>query len=104
MELVLLHKKDIIMNKDKLKKILDNKKINYMMLFEKIKREYGIDIEYKGFMNLIDNRSSWKFLYAYALLDVLNIEVDDVFEVIDIDIDKKLKEKKEWREKYQKKQ
>lgn len=100
MDLVLLHKKDIILNKSKLKSILDRKDMRYIDLFNNIKNKYGIDIEYKGFMNLLDNRSSWKFLYAYAMLDILNIETEEIFELVDVNIEKKIKEKKVWMKKY----
>lgn len=106
MRLVLLHEKDIILNKDKLKDILSQRGLTFISVFEKMKEKYGIDIEYKGFMNLIDNRSSWKLLYAYALIDVLSLDssdkmsIDDLFTVIDVDIDKKIQQKKDWNKKY----
>lgn len=101
MENVLLHKKDIILNRDKLKSILDSKDMSYILFYEDLVARYGIDLSYKGFMSLLSNRSSWKLLYAYAMVKSLGIDFDDIFELIDIDIDKKIQEKKEWREKYQ---
>lgn len=99
---VSLHEKDIILNKNKLKNILDKKGLSYIDFYAKVIDIYGLDLSYKGFMSLLTNRSSWKLLYAYAMTDVLNIEIKDVFDVIDVDIDKKAKEKEEWKRKYQK--
>lgn len=100
MRLVLLHEKDIVLNKDRLKKILDTKGIGYSDLFDMVVKKYGIDITYKGFMNLLDNRSSWKLLYAYAILDVLSIDIYKIFDIIDVDVEQKIKDKKEWNQKY----
>lgn len=102
MRITLLHKKDIVLNKDNLKKELNKFGMNFSMLFDKVKKEYGLDIEYKSFMSLIDNRSSWKLLYAYAIIDVINADIDDIFDIVDVDIDKKIEEKKRWNKKYNK--
>lgn len=102
MNRVILHGKDIILNKKKLKNILDGRGMSYIDFHEKVVNAYKLDLTYKGFMSLMDNRSSWKLLYAHAMTDVLNIKISDIFDVIEIDIDKKIEEKKVWREKYQK--
>lgn len=99
---VSLHEKDIILNKNKLKNILDKKGLSYIDFYTKVVDVYGLDLSYKGFMSLLTNRSSWKLLYAYAMTDILNIEIKDIFDVIDVDINKKAKEKEEWKRKYQK--
>lgn len=103
MDNIILHKKDILLNKNKLKEILDKNNMGFVNLYENVVSKFGLDLSYKGFMNLLDNRSSWKFLYAYAIMDELNLETDDIFEIVDIDIDEKIKEKREWKSKYQKK-
>lgn len=102
MRVTLLHKKDIILNKDNLKQELNKFGMNFSMLFDKVKKEYGLDIEYKSFMSLIDNRSSWKLLYAYAIIDVINADIDDIFDIVDVDINKKIEDKKRWNKKYNK--
>lgn len=100
---VLLHKKDIILNRDNLQDILDKKDMTYVAFYEKLVDKYGLDITYKGFMSLMSNRSSWKLLYAFAMIDTLDINIDDIFNVIDVDIDKKARKKEEWRDKYERK-
>lgn len=98
---VMLHQKDIIINREKIKKTLKSKAMGYIDLYSKVVSQYGLDISYKGFMSLLSNRSSWKLLYAYAIADALNVKIEDIFEVINVDIEKKKKEKEEWKRKYQ---
>jgi len=102
MRTVSLHKKDIILNKRKLKELIDSKGMGYIELHEKVVDVYGLDLTYKGFMSLLSNRSTWKLLYAHAITDVLNIHIGDIFDVVDVDIEKKAKDKEKWKEKYQK--
>jgi hypothetical protein len=97
-----IHGKEAVINKDNLKNILDHKGMEFIDLHYKIKEAYNLDLEYKGFMSLIQNRSSWKLLYAWAIADILNIDIKDIFEIVDIDVNKKKKEKEKWKEKYQK--
>jgi len=104
-----VHGKNIILNRNKLKSILDSKKVDdkgmdFSELHRRIVSQYGLDLSYKGFMSLTENRSTWKLLYAYAIADVLDIGIDDIFEVVEVDIDRAIKEKEDWQEKYQKKQ
>lgn len=103
-----IHRKDILINRSKLRNLLDNNKIDnkgmdYLELHRRISEKYGLDLSYKGFMSLLQNRSTWKLIYAYAIADVLNVEIDEIFEVVDVDVDKVVKEKEEWIKKYQKK-
>ena len=98
-----IHEKEILLNKDNLKKILDSKDLEYIELHKRIVDKYGLDLTYKGFMSLLSNRSTWKLLYAWAIIDVLIINMTDIFDIVDIDVAKKTKEKKLWKEKYQNK-
>jgi hypothetical protein len=96
-----IHGKEAILNKDKLKNILDRRGLEFADLHYDISEAYGLDLSYKGFMSLVQNRSAWKLLYAWAIADYLDIEIKDIFEIVDIDVKKKKKEKEEWKEKYQ---
>lgn len=100
---VSLHKKDIVLNRENLNKILEKRGMTFVSFYEKVSDRYGLDLTYKGFMSLMSNRSSWKLLYAFAMTDVLNISVNDIFDVVDVDIEKKIKEKEEWKDKYERK-
>ncbi|UUV46833.1 transcriptional regulator [Bacillus phage vB_BanS-Thrax4] len=83
----LIHDKDIKLNKSKLDAILDSQKMDYTELHDKICKQFGLKISYKGFMNILSNRNSWKFLYAYALCELLKVTSNDIFELVDVDVD-----------------
>ncbi|AGI11874.1 hypothetical protein X915_gp095 [Bacillus phage vB_BanS-Tsamsa] len=83
----LIHDKDIKLNKSKLDAILDSQKMDYTELHDKICKQFGLKISYKGFMNILSNRNSWKFLYAYALCELLKVNSNDIFELVDVDVD-----------------
>ena len=98
-----IHKTDIKFNKDSVDEILKEIGMNYADLYKKMKDSYGLDMEYKSFMNLISNRVTWKLLYAWALVDVLEIDLRKAFKVIEVDVDKVKEQKDKWDEKYGKK-
>lgn len=95
-----IHKKELLLNKDRVKSILDEKGMEYMEFYTKAKEKYGLDITYKAFMNLLSNRSTWKLIYAWAVADVLNANIPEIFDMVDIDIEKAKKEKKDWETRY----
>lgn len=101
-KLYTIHKTDVVLDGEKLKDIIDKKGMDYTELYETTKEQYGLDLTYKGFMSLLKNRSNWKLIYAWAIADVLKTNIADLFCMIDIDVDKAIKDKEKWKEKYQK--
>lgn len=97
-----IHKKEVRLNKKKLDEILTMRNLDYTELFNRVEQKFGLNLKYKGFMTAISNRSTWKLLYAWAIADVLDIDIRDIFEVFDVDIEEKIKEKEKWKEKYEK--
>jgi hypothetical protein len=97
-----IHSREMKLNEGKLKDILDRRGMEYIELHDKVKKKYGLDLTYKGFMSLLKNRSTWKLLYAHAIADILLINYMDIFEIVPVDIEKAKKAKEEWKEKYQK--
>lgn len=97
-----IHGKEIIIDKDKLKNILDERGLEYIEFHKKLEDEFQLDLSYKGFMSLLSNRSTWKLLYAHAIATVLNIDYKEIFVVVDVDVDKAKTAKEKWKEKYQK--
>ena len=97
-----VHEKEIIINKGKLKDILDGRGMEYKELHSKIEKAFGLDLSYKGFMSLLSNKVTWKLLYAHAIATTLDIDYTEIFDVVDIDVEKAKKEKERWKEKYQK--
>lgn len=75
--------------------------MDYITLHEKI-NDFGLDIGYKGFMTLMSNKSSWKLLYGWTVSNVLNVNIDDIFEIINVDKEKKIRENEAWKNKYKK--
>lgn len=99
-KLYTIHKKDLHINKDRVKKLLDEKGMEYMELYRKAEDKYGLDITYKTFMNLLSNRSTWKLIYAWAIADMLNVEIYEIYDMVEIDQNKAVEERKEWEKKY----
>lgn len=97
-----IHHTDVIINKKKAEAILKTKGMDFKELWEILidPKGYGLDITYKGFMSLIANRVTWKTLYSHAIVDVLNVRNSDIFEVVRIDVDEKIKEKEKWKKKF----
>lgn len=95
-----IHEKDIKLDRDALKMVLDSKSMEYIDLYYMVCDEYGTDISYKGFMSLLKNRSNWKLIYAWAIADVLSVDMKSLFEVVKVDIPATIKEKEKWNEIY----
>jgi hypothetical protein len=95
-----IHKTDVILNKEALKDVLDRQGMEYIQLYEKAKEKYGLDMTYKGFMSLASNRSAWKLIYAWAIADVLHVDIKDIFNKVDVDVEAKIREKEEWNKNY----
>lgn len=97
-----IHKKEIILDKWELDRILKLRKMQYKELWRRASLKYGLDLTYKGFMSNLSNNTTWKLLYAHAICDILDIHYMEIFSVIDVDVKEKAKEKEEWKQKYQK--
>lgn len=96
-----IHQTDVIIDRQLLTNILESRDMEFKDLHGKIVEEYGLDLSYKGFMSLIGNRSSWKLIYAWAMSDILNTDIKTLFTKQNIDVGEKIKEKEEWKKKYQ---
>lgn len=94
-----IHEKDVKINKNKLKNILDSKGMGYTDLWDSMCNVYGkesISITYKAFMHLLSNRNTWKLIYAIAITDVLKISIKDVFDIVEVDVEKAIQQRKVW--------
>lgn len=98
-----IHEKEMVLNENALKELLNIRGMAYNELWDKCINKYGLDITYKGFMSLLKNRSTWKLLYAHAIADILLVQYTDIFEVVDIDVNKEKIKRKKWKERYGKK-
>lgn len=89
-----IHRKKEQLNKEKLDAILSTKKMNYTELYNRTIEKHGLDLSLKGFMNLLSNRVSWKYLYAWAIADVLEVDTEDIIDIVEINAEEKAREKK----------
>ena len=95
-----IHETDIILNKEALANILLKKDLEYAELHEAIVDAYGLKLSYKGFMSLISNQATWKLLYAWAVCEVLKVDLTAIFTPIKVDVEKRVLEKIEWDKRY----
>ncbi|AYP68369.1 hypothetical protein PQE75_gp110 [Bacillus phage vB_BcoS-136] len=100
---MIINNKEMILNRIKLKDLLDSKGMDYVSLHDKVESAYGLNLTYKSFMSNISNNYTWKLLYAHAIADVLNVGIYDLFDIVDVDIEKRKQKKEQWKKKYQKK-
>lgn len=96
-----IHDTEIVLNKKKLKEILDGRGMGYMELHIKIVDTYGLDLSYKGFMSLLSNRATWKLLYAHVIAETLKINYMEIFELISVDVNEVMEQKEVWKARYQ---
>lgn len=83
-----IHKTEIMVNREKLKAILGHRGLEYVDLYDMIVERFGLDLTYKGFMSVLAGDATWKLLYAYAVTDVLNVNIMDIFELVEVDVEK----------------
>lgn len=91
----------MLLDREILRRILEKKDMEYADLHQEVKDQYGLDLSYKGFMSLMSNRSTWKLLYAHAISDVLKTNYQELFKVVDVDVDEVKKYKEWWKGRYQ---
>lgn len=97
-----IHKKEILLNREKLDSILGAKSRGYIELYNETTKRYGLNLSYKGFMHLLANRVTWKLTYAWAVSRTLGVNIEDIFEEVEINVEEKVREKEEWKKKYEK--
>lgn len=94
------NKKEVVLNKEAFEAYLGDNV--YKDIWHEMTTTYGIDISYNGFGSMIRGLNTWKLTYAWILAEILHVKVEDLFVLVDVDVDKKIQERKEWQEKYQK--
>jgi len=63
-------------NKDVVLKLLDGRPYSYLV--GKM-NESGLEIEYKNFLTLINNKNNWMLVYALGVARALGVHVEDIF-------------------------
>lgn len=97
-----IHRTDIRLNREELNTILNTKNLDYTELYNRVTKKYGLNLSYKGFMNALSNRTEWKLLYAWAIAETLDVDIRTIFDIVEVDIKEKIKQKEMWKEKYEK--
>lgn len=77
------NKTDMVLDKDRFKKACHGMKKTDVWL--KMTAEFGLEIQYKSFLNLLENRVTWRLIYAHALVSVLGKQIDDLFHIVYVD-------------------
>jgi hypothetical protein len=85
------HKIDICIKREKVDKFLFDNDWKLPEFLNRIQIKYGIDLKYKGLSSLLENKCSWKLLYAYAISDFMKLSIYELFEITNA----KTKEKEE---------
>jgi hypothetical protein len=76
------NKIDMVLDKERFSKVTKGmKKID---VWENMTKIHGLDIQYKSFLNLLENRVTWRLVYAYALAQVLGLQIDDLFVIVNV--------------------
>lgn len=93
------NEKEVVLNRSAFDSYLGD--YSYKDVWVQMTDVYGIDISYNGFGSMIRGLNTWKLTYAWVLADILHVEIKDIFAIVDVNLEKKLKEKEEWQKKYQ---
>jgi hypothetical protein len=83
------HKMDICIKREKVDRFLTENDWRLTEFLSRIQIKYGIDLQYKGFSSLLDNKCTWKLLYAYVISDFMGLSIYELFEVKDAKIKEK---------------
>lgn len=70
---------DATINKEALKTKLEAKGWTFKELHARLRSMYGFKIGYSNMMELINNNISWKLCYAFAIVQLLQSNFDDLF-------------------------
>jgi hypothetical protein len=64
------------------KRLLGRRGLKVIDLHEILVKKYRVELKYKSFNNLINNRVNWKIVYATILADYFNIKISDLFQPV----------------------
>lgn len=64
------------MDKDKFRR---NIHTSFKQFYYELVDEWSLDIGYSTFMNLLDNKTNWLLIYAYAISRKCNVPIDELF-------------------------
>jgi hypothetical protein len=74
------HRFKIYLDKEKFEQ--NNPWKNYAVVHRKLQQE-GIDLAYKSFNQLINNKVGWGLIYGLAICKLLDVKLEDIFSVLE---------------------
>ena len=93
------NEKEVVLDRNKFDVM--TKGFSYKDLWHEMTTVYGIDISYNGFGSMVRGLNTWKLTYAWVLAEILKVRIEDLFVLVDVDVEKKIEETLEWQRKYQ---
>jgi pimeloyl-CoA synthetase len=76
------HMYDIHIKQGTFNRLLKSKGLKVIDCHELLVSRYGVELKYKSFNNLINNRVNWKLVYATIVADFLEIKISELFHPI----------------------
>lgn len=95
-----INEREVLIKREVLDDLVKSRSMTYRSLHEQLVDEYGIDIKYNSFMSLVQNKNTWKLVYAWVISEFFKSTIEDLFELVVVDKNEKKKAIKEWNEKY----
>lgn len=93
------NEKEVVLDRLKFDSYLDGN--SYKDVWREMKAVYGMDLSYNALGSMIRGQNTWKLTYAWVVSQILGTTIEDLFVLIDIDVDRKIQETIEWQKKYQ---
>jgi DNA-binding Xre family transcriptional regulator len=79
---------NVEINRAKLDRLMLKKRWKPNDLILQMKEIYGIDLKYKSLMALLSNKVTWKLLYAVVICQLLDTEINYLFDIVNNNDDK----------------
>jgi hypothetical protein len=70
---------DAKLNRQKFQSLIGQKNWTAKEFHTRWKKNYGFAMRYNNFMELVNNNLNWKLLYAFAIADMLEVSIDELF-------------------------
>lgn len=93
------NEKEVVLDRAKFDSYLGE--YSYKSIWHDMQTVYGMDLSYNALGSMIRGQNTWKLTYAWVVSQILGTTIDDLFVLVDIDVDKKIQETIEWQRKYQ---
>jgi hypothetical protein len=77
------NKVEVVINRQKFDALLGDRSIKDF--YDELVDKWDIGLGYKSFVNLLNNRVSWKLIHAYAVADCLERNIEQLFVVTPVD-------------------